>query len=169
MLYLNDLYKCCFKLQVPTMSLRRKIYIIWMNCDPTTAHLLQNKLASIQVIKEIVCTRYRTNVPPYVPRHPPCRDESIINGSWVLFLWVYKLLASIRLLFGRFSIRTRSAPRKYRDADHAVDLSVDGVKSHFSYTPLLHYEYRLVYEFRSYNIKLLLRRGIASKFWRHRS
>jgi hypothetical protein len=49
---------------------------------------------------------------------------------------------------------------------YAVDYPVDGVKSHFSCSPLLYLEYQLLSKFRDYNTKVLLRRHLYTEFIR---
>jgi hypothetical protein len=67
------------------------------------------------------------------------------------------------LFFNRFSTRIRFAARKYRSLDHAVDPPVDGVKSHFNYSPLLYYEYWPVFGFRGYNTKFASKKNTTSE------
>jgi hypothetical protein len=50
-------------------------------------------------------------------------------------------MLSVLLFLSHFSIRIQFAERKYRGLGYAVDCPVDGVKSHFSCSPLLYHGY----------------------------
>ncbi len=53
---------------------------------------------------------------------------------------------------------------KYHGLGHVVDRSVPGVESGFSYSPLLHHDYRPFPEFRGYNSKVQLQKNMDPSF-----
>ena len=101
-----------------------------------------------------------TNVRPWVERNPPCRDESIVQGSQVSLLRVCEIMITVLLFFSSFSVRVRFAVRKYCSLDYAADRPVDSVESRFSCPSLLHHDDRPVSEFRGYRTKVLSRKNM---------
>ncbi len=53
---------------------------------------------------------------------------------------------------------------KYHGLGYVVDRPVPGVESGFSYSPLLHHDYRPFPEFRGYNSKVQLQKNLDPSF-----
>jgi len=104
------------------------------------------------------------NVRPCVERNPPCRDESIVQGSQVSPPRAYEVIISVPLLFSLFSTRIRFATRKYHGLRPAVDRPVHGVESRFSCSPLLYREYRPVFKVRANSTKVLSQKNMVPSF-----
>jgi hypothetical protein len=111
-----------------------------------------------------VIWQIQANVRPCVERNPPCRDESIVQGSQISPSREYEVMVSGSLFFSCFSTRIRFAVRKYHGCGHAVDRPVDSVDRRFSCSPLLYHGYWPVSEFRYRGTKLLSGKNMAPRF-----
>jgi hypothetical protein len=73
-------------------------------------------------------------------------------------------LVSMPLFFSSFSIRIQFIVRKYYSCGKTIHRPVNRVESHFSYSPLLYYNYRPVLKFRGNSTKVLLTEKYDSMF-----